>query len=154
MKTLFILNDAPYGSEKCYNALRLAHALLKVDPEHEVTVFLMADAVATPDPDPGAPPAAALADHLDIAGRIRFWSTSFRLCPTHPPDARRQDAAQIGEPLFCVHPVHRIRVRLHDLFFHNDLQRVSWFCRMKGMCESISSNINELTQSRVVGRKH
>jgi uncharacterized protein involved in oxidation of intracellular sulfur len=45
MKTLFILNDAPYGSEKCYNALRLAHALLKADPDHEVTVFLMADAV-------------------------------------------------------------------------------------------------------------
>jgi len=45
MKTLFILNDAPYGSEKCYNALRLAHALLKADPEHEITVFLMADAV-------------------------------------------------------------------------------------------------------------
>jgi uncharacterized protein involved in oxidation of intracellular sulfur len=45
MKTLFILNDAPYGSEKCYNALRLAHTLLKADPELEVTVFLMADAV-------------------------------------------------------------------------------------------------------------
>jgi len=45
MKTLFILNDAPYGSEKCYNALRLAHAILKADPTHEVTVFLMADAV-------------------------------------------------------------------------------------------------------------
>ncbi len=45
MKTLFILNDAPYGSEKCYNALRLAHALVKSGPEQEVTVFLMADAV-------------------------------------------------------------------------------------------------------------
>ncbi len=45
MKTLFILNDAPYGSEKSYNALRLAHALLKAEHEHEVTVFLMADAV-------------------------------------------------------------------------------------------------------------
>lgn len=45
MKTLFILNDPPYGSERCYNALRLVHALLKRDPEPEVTVFLMADAV-------------------------------------------------------------------------------------------------------------
>jgi uncharacterized protein involved in oxidation of intracellular sulfur len=45
MKTLFILNDAPYGSEKCYNALRLSHALLKANPDHEITVFLMADAV-------------------------------------------------------------------------------------------------------------
>lgn len=45
MKTLFILNDPPYGTERCYNALRLAHALLKKDPEAAVTVFLMADAV-------------------------------------------------------------------------------------------------------------
>ncbi len=45
MKTLMILNDPPYGRERCYNALRLAHALLKNDPEAQVTVFLMADAV-------------------------------------------------------------------------------------------------------------
>lgn len=45
MKTLFILNDPPYGTERCYNALRLAHTLLKKEPEAEVTVFLMADAV-------------------------------------------------------------------------------------------------------------
>jgi len=45
MKTLFIVNDPPYGTERCYNALRLAHALQKQDPAGEVTVFLMADAV-------------------------------------------------------------------------------------------------------------
>lgn len=45
MKTLFILNDPPYGSERCYNALRLAHALLKQETSGEVAVFLMADAV-------------------------------------------------------------------------------------------------------------
>lgn len=45
MKALFILNDPPYGTERCYNALRLAHALLKNDPAAEITVFLMADAV-------------------------------------------------------------------------------------------------------------
>lgn len=27
MKTLFILNDAPYGTEKSYNGLRLAGSL-------------------------------------------------------------------------------------------------------------------------------
>ena len=43
MKTLFILNDPPYGTERCYNALRLAHTLLKKEPEAEITVFLMAD---------------------------------------------------------------------------------------------------------------
>jgi uncharacterized protein involved in oxidation of intracellular sulfur len=45
MKTLFILNDPPYGIERCYNALRLAHALLKKDPDSDITVFLMADSV-------------------------------------------------------------------------------------------------------------
>jgi uncharacterized protein involved in oxidation of intracellular sulfur len=45
MKTLFIFNDPPYGTERCYNGLRLAHALLKGDPDAEVSVFLMADAV-------------------------------------------------------------------------------------------------------------
>ncbi|MBL6653902.1 MAG: DsrE family protein [Reyranella sp.] len=45
MKTLFILNDPPYGSERCYNALRLVHALLKKDPQAAITIFLMADAV-------------------------------------------------------------------------------------------------------------
>jgi len=45
MKVLFIINDPPYGTERVYNGLRLAHALLKKEPETEVTVFLMADAV-------------------------------------------------------------------------------------------------------------
>jgi uncharacterized protein involved in oxidation of intracellular sulfur len=45
MKVLFILNDAPYGSEKTYNALRLAMALQKDHSGIEVRVFLMADAV-------------------------------------------------------------------------------------------------------------
>jgi uncharacterized protein involved in oxidation of intracellular sulfur len=29
MKTLFILNDPPYGTKRVYNGLRLAHALQK-----------------------------------------------------------------------------------------------------------------------------
>ena len=45
MKILMILNDAPYGSEKSYNALRLAMALQKDYAEAEVLIFLMADAV-------------------------------------------------------------------------------------------------------------
>jgi uncharacterized protein involved in oxidation of intracellular sulfur len=45
VKILFILHDPPYGTERCYNALRLAGALLNRDPSTEVTVFLMADAV-------------------------------------------------------------------------------------------------------------
>ena len=45
MKILFILNDAPYGSEKAYNALRMAMMLQKEHPDAEVRIFLMADAV-------------------------------------------------------------------------------------------------------------
>src|SRR3990172_4679781 len=45
MKILFIVNDPPYGTERVYNALRLAHALLKKEPQTAVTVFLMADSV-------------------------------------------------------------------------------------------------------------
>ena len=43
--TLFILNDAPYGSELVYNGLRLAGALAK-RPEQRVRVFLMGDAAS------------------------------------------------------------------------------------------------------------
>ena len=39
-----ILNDGPYGTERSYNGLRLAMALLKAN--YPVQVFLMADAVA------------------------------------------------------------------------------------------------------------
>ncbi len=45
MNTLFILNDPPYGTERSYNALRLAGALAKRDGE-TVRVFLMGDAAA------------------------------------------------------------------------------------------------------------
>lgn len=45
MKSLLILNDPPYGTERVYNGLRLAHALAKNDAEAQVTMFLMADAV-------------------------------------------------------------------------------------------------------------
>lgn len=45
MKTLFILSHAPYGTEHCFNALRLAGALLKKDEGGAVAIFLMADAV-------------------------------------------------------------------------------------------------------------
>ena len=45
MKHLFILNDPPYGTERDYNALRLATTLLKREGE-EVRIFLMADAAA------------------------------------------------------------------------------------------------------------
>jgi uncharacterized protein involved in oxidation of intracellular sulfur len=45
MKTLIILNDPPYGTERSYNALRLAGALAKRGTD-ELRVFLLADAAA------------------------------------------------------------------------------------------------------------
>lgn len=43
--TLLILNDPPYGSERSYNALRLARALLEKGAGN-VRVFLMGDAAS------------------------------------------------------------------------------------------------------------
>lgn len=45
MKILLVINDAPYGNEKAYNALRLAMTLQKEHQDVEVRIFLMADAV-------------------------------------------------------------------------------------------------------------
>ena len=47
MNLLMILNDAPYGTERTYNGLRLALSLLTKAEGAEVTVFLMGDAVAS-----------------------------------------------------------------------------------------------------------
>ena len=44
MKILILINEAPYGTEKAYNALRLANQLGKDHETVEVRIFLMADA--------------------------------------------------------------------------------------------------------------
>jgi uncharacterized protein involved in oxidation of intracellular sulfur len=43
-RTLIVVNDPPYGSERPYNALRLAGALAKRD-DVELRVFLLGDGV-------------------------------------------------------------------------------------------------------------
>lgn len=45
MKTLIVINEAPYGDERAYNALRLAGALAKMEGE-KVRIFLVGDAAA------------------------------------------------------------------------------------------------------------
>ena len=45
MKSLFILNDPPYGTERSYNGLRLAGNLAKREGE-EVKIFFIGDAAA------------------------------------------------------------------------------------------------------------
>ena len=51
---LIVLNDAPYGTEKSYNGLRLAIALQA--RSNKVNVFLMADAVFCSTPKQETPP--------------------------------------------------------------------------------------------------
>ena len=44
-RTLFVLNDAPYGTERDYNGLRMARSLAQREGE-QVQVFLIGDAAA------------------------------------------------------------------------------------------------------------
>ena len=56
MKILFIINDAPYGTEKAFNALRMAMMLQKEHADTaEVRIFLMADAVTCALPNQVTP---------------------------------------------------------------------------------------------------
>jgi uncharacterized protein involved in oxidation of intracellular sulfur len=45
MQMLIILNDAPYGQERSFHGLRLADALLKIEEDLDLTVYLTNDAV-------------------------------------------------------------------------------------------------------------
>ena len=55
MKVLIAINDAPYGSEKAYNALRLAMTLQKEHAEAAVRIFLLGDAVTCALPHQATP---------------------------------------------------------------------------------------------------
>ena len=44
MNVLVLVNDPPYGTERCYNALRLADSLAKREGT-DIRVFLIGDAV-------------------------------------------------------------------------------------------------------------
>ena len=55
MKILIVINDAPYGTEKAYNAFRLAMTLQKERPDVLVFIFLMADAVGCAIPNQKTP---------------------------------------------------------------------------------------------------
>jgi len=52
--TLFILNDPPYGTERSYNALRLAGSLSRREGE-EVKIFLLGDASSCAKKDQKVP---------------------------------------------------------------------------------------------------
>lgn len=55
-KILIIINDAPYGTEKAYNALRMAMTLQKEHGDKvEIKIFLLADAVFCALPNQNTP---------------------------------------------------------------------------------------------------
>jgi uncharacterized protein involved in oxidation of intracellular sulfur len=55
-KILLIINDAPYGTEKAYNALRMAMTLQKEHPDQvTLKIFLLADAVFCGLPNQNTP---------------------------------------------------------------------------------------------------
>lgn len=54
-KVLILINDAPYGTEKAYNALRLAMQIQKDYKGTDLCVFLMADAVTCALPNQNTP---------------------------------------------------------------------------------------------------
>jgi uncharacterized protein involved in oxidation of intracellular sulfur len=45
MQILIILNDPPYGTERSFQGLRMADALLQVEEDLDLTVYLQGDAV-------------------------------------------------------------------------------------------------------------
>lgn len=55
MKYLIVINDAPYGTEKAYNALRLGLQMQKDYKEIELRIFLLADSVGCAVPNQVTP---------------------------------------------------------------------------------------------------
>ena len=45
MDILIIIQDAPYGTERAYQGLRMADALLKMEDDLDLTVYLTGDGV-------------------------------------------------------------------------------------------------------------
>ncbi len=80
MKILIILNDAPYGTERSYNALRLAKSLIGHDPA-ALTLFLMADAV-TCARQGQQPPSGYYNIELMLKAVLRHESSRALLCGT------------------------------------------------------------------------
>ena len=106
MNTLLILNDAPYGGERSYNALRLARALSK-EPDQVVRVFLMGDAVACAKSGQKVPQGYYNAgDMLHMVGGdwlftalYSYTATAHKLNRTQVPSAFYVQSNHYGRPL-------------------------------------------------------
>ncbi|TSA22199.1 hypothetical protein D4R75_05285 [bacterium] len=80
MNILILINDAPYGTEKAYNALRLAMTIQKDHPTEQVNIFLMADAVGCAIPNQNTPQGyynieRMLKSVLSKGGKVRACGT-------------------------------------------------------------------------------
>ena len=87
-KNLFILNDPPYGTERSYNAARLARTLLNAN--EDVRVFLMGDAAACAAAGQKVP--QGYYNLGDALGSISAWRTPGRSCDVEEPTRRRTPA--------------------------------------------------------------
>jgi uncharacterized protein involved in oxidation of intracellular sulfur len=87
---LFILNDPPYGTERSYNALRLARNILKKgDSSVECRLFLMGDGAACAKAGQKVPPGYYNAG--DMLGMVARSGGEIGVCGTC------MDARGIGE---------------------------------------------------------
>ena len=93
MNALILVNDPPYGTERCYNALRLAGALAKRE-DTNVRIFLMGDAVGCARAEQVLPNGYY---HLDrMLGSALRHGAQVGLCGTCM-DARAIDEGEIVE---------------------------------------------------------
>ncbi len=80
MKVLIIINDAPYGTEKAWNALRIAMQFQKDFEGAVVNVFLMADGVFCSIPNETTPNGFYNIEHMIEA--VLNKGATVRLCTT------------------------------------------------------------------------
>lgn len=93
MKYLFILNDPPYGTERSYNALRLARNMLKKgEGQVELKVFLMGDAAACAKAGQKVP--QGFYNIGDMLGMVARAGAQVGVCGTCM-DARGIDASEL-----------------------------------------------------------
>ena len=77
-KIVIIINDAPYGTEKAYNALRLAMTLQKEHGEEvEIRIFLLADTVTCGLPNQKTPNGYYNIDLIKKSGKENISLTGY-----------------------------------------------------------------------------
>jgi uncharacterized protein involved in oxidation of intracellular sulfur len=80
MKVLFIINEAPSGNEKIYNALRTARQLQKDFEKCEIRIYLLADGVFCALPNEGKPAniyniSQMVKDCISAGGKIKMCTS-------------------------------------------------------------------------------